>query len=155
MSTELSFWKPGELDFFLVSKAATGFIAEVHTKEEESNPAGPISRTYRHAFERYPDALELLAECFAWDASEAAPDRPVSAKFPDTFVRFDIEGSYVTAVFREWGVECRRTVEGLSRHIQWLADIIHLDVDERRPWFAVLAGLRVNSAAAVAKEGAA
>ncbi len=72
MSTELSFkWKPGQLDFFLVSKAATGFIAEVYTKDEETHPAGPINRTYRHAFERYPDVLELLAACFAWDTSEA------------------------------------------------------------------------------------
>ena len=71
-------------------------------------------------------------------------------------MRFDVDGAVdVTAVFREWGVECRRTPGGLYRHIEWLRITIHLDTDELDPWYAVLAELRAKNAAAVANEGAA
>ncbi len=155
---KLSFkWKPGGLRRIEARRVEHGWVVLVATSDATEGD-------HEYACADWAEALLVMGDCFAWDTSEAKEAaKPVEIvgpgfrqfpKFPDTFVRFDIDGDYVTAVFREWGVECRRTVTVLSRHIQWLSDIIGLDVAERGPWFAVLIELRAKSAAALAKEGA-
>jgi hypothetical protein len=144
-------WKSGELSHLEVRKTENGFIVLTGTVGPIVQPesSGRVKVEREQICKSYPEVLELLAAYFAWDTSEA-----VNPKFPSTFVRFDIDGTYVTAVFREWGVECRRTVDGLDMYIEWLGGTIQLMPDELEPWYAVLAELRVKSAAAVAKEGA-
>ncbi len=160
MSTELSFkWKPGNLERFEVETAEDGFVVEVWARQA----SGQDSFLRKRVCKSGSEVLELLAACLAWHTSEAKPAdledyssmpgtpvAPQFPKFPDTFVRFDIDGTYVAAVFREWGVECCRTVDLLARHIQWLDNTIRLKSDELEPWHAVLDELRAKSAAAVA-----
>ena len=151
MSTELSFkWEPGKLARLEVEKVEGGFVVEVWA----CNASGAEPYLRRYVCKSGGGVLELLAACFAWYTSEAAPADPVNPKFPSEFLRFDIDGAHVVALIDDpIGASTRFTIASLIGRIERLQRF-GLAVDELGPWYAVLAELRARSAAAVAKEGA-
>ena len=147
-------WKSGELSHLKVTKTENGFVVSTWTVGPILQPdcSGRVKVEREQICKSYPEVLELLAEYFAWDTSEAAPDEPASAsgmgfarsKFPDTFVRFDIEGSGVWAVLQGLQGEVRHPYTGLAREIDTRKGA-RLSVNEAAKWDALLEELRCRT----------
>ena len=141
-------WKPGELSHLEVTKTENGFVVCTGTVGPILQPdcSGRVKVEREQICKSYPEVLELLAEYFAWDTLEAAPDEPANAsgmgearsKFPDTFVRFDASSGHVRAVFREWTEERSFDYSQLANRIEKLHRELGLGADERQPWDALL-----------------
>ena len=143
MSTKIEFrWKPGTLESVQVRKVMNGFTVRVMAHDV---PGACLD----YVFARFPDVLELLSECFCWDiapeeedAAEPAPvATPASAAYPSRFLRFEVNGADVQAVFRELRIEQSYSPSQLAARIDTLK-LCSPTAKELAKWEAVLTDVR-------------
>jgi len=142
-------WQGIEPSTVNLERVSNGWTIGVFGTLPERDPASGSKHIHDvFVFKTDVEAGDFVRKCLCGDKHDAGAE-PSSAKFPNTFIRFDGHGPNVRAVLYELKLQIRYKGGELEHKIDRLKRI-HLDADELAPWENLLCELRRLEAIALA-----